>query len=220
MKKDYTKFVAGLFVLSVGVLFLLSALNVLGGVSVWRLIWPLAIVSVGCSALIPKGGKLVGAGVILAGLWLFVSPFTTLEIKYEYIISIVVALLGISIILSFFKGPKIFSGKGGKNELIVFSGKEDIVIDKDYEGGNAVIIFGGYTLDLSKMEITHDINISAFTLFGGLELFVPKNVKLDISTSAIFGGVENKAINIDSTDEFTIHINVFALFGGADINNR
>ena len=78
-------------------------------------------------------------------------------------------------------------------------------------------IFGGVKLDLKNAIIDQDVVINASAIFGGIDIYVPKNVKVKTKSVPIFGGVNNKA-NI-STDEksHTIYINGTAVFGGIEI---
>lgn len=217
MKKDYTKIVFGLFLLGVATLFLLSALDAIGGVRAWRLIWPLAIVSVGAASLTAKGSRVFGLAIIFVGIWFFITPFTDIEIDRNIIIAAVMALIGFSVLASYFNSGAV--GKSGKDAFILFGGKEDKIVDPNYEGSNSTVLFGGYELDLSGLELTQDIHISLFAMFGGMELYVPETVKLKLNTSAIFGSVENKARVSESPQAFTIYVNAFALFGGVEIMN-
>ena len=217
MKKDYTKIVFGAFLLGVAALFLLSSMDALGGVKTWRLIWPLALAAVGTASLIARGSRIFGAAAILVGIWFFIAPFTDIDIDRNIIFAGIIALIGLSVIASYFHSG--VGGKSGKNAFILFGGKEEKITDPDYTGNSSTVLFGGYELDLSKLDLTHDIHISLFAMFGGMELYVPENVKLKLNTSAIFGGVENKAKVSESPDAFTIHIDAFTIFGGIEINN-
>lgn len=223
MKRNYTPVVFGTFFLSLSVLFALAGANLLGDAKIWQLIWPLAVVAFGVSALIPKGGRIIGSGLILAGAWFFVSELLSINVQREFIIAGIVALVGITIIVYFITNKTSNNSKEDdiKNELIIFGGKSDTVKDNQYKGSDITIIFGGMELDLSKMEIKHDINISVFAMFGGMEITLPKNVRLKLSTSAIFGGVENNAKDEDIEDNApVVYLSSFTMCGGIEINRK
>ena len=56
----------------------------------------------------------------------------------------------------------------------------------------------------------------ASSIFGGIDIIVPKDVNIKVTSTSIFGGVENKVKN-NTTNKKTIYINATCLFGGVDI---
>ena len=62
-----------------------------------------------------------------------------------------------------------------------------------------------------------NIVINASTTFGGIEIYVPSNVKIKIKSIPIFGGVDNKANTKTDENSHTIYINSTAVFGGVEI---
>lgn len=56
------------------------------------------------------------------------------------------------------------------------------------------------------MDLKKDLVIDCFCLFGGIDICLPKDVKLEINGVPFFGGIENKYYgNKDSN--ITIYIN-------------
>ena len=54
------------------------------------------------------------------------------------------------------------------------------------------------------------------SIFGGVEIYVPSNVKVKIKSTPIFGGVTDKSVH-NQESEHTIYINSTCIFGGVDI---
>ena len=46
---------------------------------------------------------------------------------------------------------------------------------------------------------------------------MPDNIKIAVSSTSIFGGVDNKKKNNNSTSDITIYVNAICIFGGVDI---
>ena len=61
------------------------------------------------------------------------------------------------------------------------------------------------------------ININYTCIFGGIEIIVPENVNVKITSSSIFGGVSDKRKNKVTDSKITIFIKANCIFGGIDI---
>ena len=78
-------------------------------------------------------------------------------------------------------------------------------------------MFGGVKCDLRNAIIESDVVINVSATFGGIEIYVPLNVKIEIKSIPIFGGVDNKASTKTDENSHTIYINSTAIFGGVEI---
>lgn len=106
-----------------------------------------------------------------------------------------------------------------ESSVAIFSGLEqkgNFILPKNYE---ISAIFGGCMIDLSKVHLESAesiINISA--IFGGVKVFVPKGIRVEIVSKVIFGGVSKKLCNESLLDNVpVIHINAEAIFGGIEL---
>ena len=77
-------------------------------------------------------------------------------------------------------------------------------------------VFGGIKLDLREAIIKKDVVINARAIFGGIDILVPENINVVVSSSSMFGGVDNKR-EINQDNKITIYVNDSSLFGGIDI---
>jgi hypothetical protein len=59
--------------------------------------------------------------------------------------------------------------------------------------------------------------VKVFCLFGGIDIFVPENVKVVSKAFCIFGGIDNKAPSTDYIDAPKIYVEGLVLFGALDI---
>jgi len=110
--------------------------------------------------------------------------------------------------------PKIKSAVNAREYVAVFGEVNDKIkeITSDFK---AISIFGGVDLDLRKAKIDKDVIIECTTVFGGIDIKLPDNVKVKTSGVPIFGGAENK--HIEEEGKYTIYINYVCIFGGIDI---
>ena len=67
------------------------------------------------------------------------------------------------------------------------------------------------------MSISSAPSISASAVFGGIDILVPDNVNVKVSSNSIFGGVSEKKHNPDNAGAVTLYINATCIFGGVDI---
>jgi len=110
------------------------------------------------------------------------------------------------------------TNKGSITNLTgIFSGRKASIINEVFNGGSLNAIFGGVTLDISNAIIDHDVYIDATAIFGGVDMFVPRDVKVVVSSTPIFGGVSNKVPQPIGNIRGTIYINAVCMFGGVDI---
>ena len=86
-----------------------------------------------------------------------------------------------------------------------------------FEGADLNAVFGGVDCDLRNAIITRDCVISASAIFGGVDILVPANVNVKVSSNSIFGGTSNKAAGRNLPDAPTLYVRSTCLFGGVDI---
>ena len=74
-------------------------------------------------------------------------------------------------------------------------------------------------MDLRGAIIEKDCEIFASVAFGGIDIIVPKDVKVKINSSVYFGGVSNSCENRAEDNAPTLYINCNGTFGGIEISN-
>lgn len=89
---------------------------------------------------------------------------------------------------------------------------------KTFSGCRVDAVFGGADIDLRKAKITDKAILRASSVFGGIIVYVPDDVKVEVASTAIFGGVSDKRKNINK-DKFkkTLFIDANCVFGGVEI---
>jgi hypothetical protein len=103
----------------------------------------------------------------------------------------------------------------------VFGGGREQVTSQDFQGGEVAAIFGGMELDLRDAGLARGrAVIDATVICGGIEVRVPKDWRVNIQTTTLFGGTENKRSQPgpeDARGELTITGTV--LCGGIEVKD-
>ena len=133
---------------------------------------------------------------------------------WKIFVPIIIIVIGLSIIFANRK-VKVKEIKANAKEYVaIFSGVDEVInkIESDFK---ITSIFGGVELDMRDVKLDSDLVIDCFTLFGGIDIKLPKDVKVEVNGLPIFGGVENKYRNHDA--KVTVYINHTTIFGGVDL---
>lgn len=171
-----------------------------------------------------KMGNLIGL-TIGAILLLACQGIIDFELIWKLIVPFVLVVIGLKIIFkdAFDRKVKVVvdkmrtKGTTLKEYFSIFSGQKIDVAGEKFEGAELTAVFGGIDCDLRQALIEEDIIINANSIFGGVDIFVPSNVNVKISSTCIFGGVSDKRTLKTSNNAVTIYVNATCMFGGVDI---
>lgn len=119
-------------------------------------------------------------------------------------------------------GGGIFSsvsrpGEGHKKASVTFGGEEINYGEEEFLGGTYTAVFGGLTLNLVNVKITGDVVIDVSATFGGIEIILPRGVKVVTHITPVLGGSECKYPSSSDPAAPTVIINGTASFGGIEI---
>lgn len=113
---------------------------------------------------------------------------------------------------------KLNEKRNGENGYCATFAGQNVNFDgQNFTGADLTAVFGGLKCDLRNAIIDSDVVINASSTFGGIEIYVPSNVKIKIKSTSLFGGVSNKANTKTDENSHTIYINGTAVFGGVEI---
>jgi len=147
------------------------------------------------------------------------------ELLWKLLVPIVLVIVGLSFIFK-----DVISGKIKKemkninkdkkdiSEYCATFGVQELVFDKEeFKGCELNAIFGSVKCDLRGSIIKEDVIVTANAIFGGIDVYVPDNVNVKITSTPIFGGVTNHRRRKKKEGEYTIYIQAICLFGGVEI---
>ena len=171
-----------------------------------------------------KTGNLIGL-LIGVALLLACQDILDFDLIWKLAFPAILVAIGISVIFKDTLGGKVSSEikklnekRSGENSYCATFAGQNVNFDGEkFTGADLTAVFGGVKCDLRNAIIESDVVINASTTFGGIEIFVPSDVKIKIKSTPIFGGVENKAYTISTENSHTIYINSVAVFGGVEI---
>jgi predicted membrane protein len=229
--------VIGSILAGIGALLLLQNLGILYVHDLWEW-WPLILIALGISRAASAygfGGRIWGGVMVLAGAlfllhnlgfihgdpWVFFWPIA--------LISIGVGMLARNLDRqqSWSKSGPVSANTSGStvantvSEWAIFGGVKRRIDSQDFEGGEALAIFGGIKIDLRKAATKKEEMIfEANALFGGIEMRVPEAWESMIRGAGIFGAYEDKTdpAPIDPKRPRLV-ITGYAVFGGIEVKN-
>lgn len=149
-----------------------------------------------------KTGNIIG---LIVGIYLllYCQGLINFQFAWKLVVPVIFVLIGLKMI---FKDT--FNKK--KPHQNIYDGKL-------YTGGNYDVIFNGLILDLSNAYLNEETNITISTLFGGVDLYLPDDVNIQIQSSNFLGGVDlhKRENKIENTK--VIYLNARCIFGGINI---
>ena len=213
--KNLKSIICGLVLITLGIIIGLNAFEIINVDIFFDGWWTLFIIVPCFIGIITEENKLENIIGLIIGIGLLLWRRDVIEISmlWKLIVPIILILVGMSCI---FKGK--IDKTNDNNYCTVFSGQEVNLSDEKFDGANLTSVFGGIDLDLRNAKINSDTVIDVKCVFGGADILVPDNVKVKISSSSFFGGVDNKKKNKDDQNKkYTLYIKATCVFGGVDI---
>ena len=224
MKKENVLW--GLGFIIVGILVLVNALGILEFNVFFKGWWTLFII-VPCFVNIfkdnDKTASIIGTvfGILLL---LAVRDVINFDLLWKILLPLVLIIIGLSLIFKDKVSDKVKDeikklNKNSKDEYTAtFSGQDLNFDDEEFKGCELNAIFGGIKCNIKNAKLKDDVVINASSIFGGITLYVPKDVNVKVVSNSIFGGVSgNYNKNKNDKKGKTIYVNATCLFGGVEI---
>lgn len=233
MEKKLSAIIFGLIIVGAGVGYAADALGYIDNFTIffdgW---WTCFIIVPAFCSLFNRGSNKFGSLAIMAlGVGLLLWQQDVLNFPIGKLILPAVAIIGgLSIIVSAFTGGKHHNNGGGDCSPVYpedgslpeysasFGSVRPNYNGQIFAGCKLEASFGSAVLDLRGALLEGESTIIAEASFGGIEIYLPQSCKLDLHSSASFGGVENKFVSatIDPNAP-VVHINANAAFGGVEV---
>jgi predicted membrane protein len=105
-------------------------------------------------------------------------------------------------------------------ESSIFNSTNRLVTSENFRGGRITAIFGSSKINFAKSKLAPGENTLELTcIFGGCDIVVPKDWKVIMNVTAVFGGFEDKRYLSDSSNytEGVLIIKGAVIFGGGEI---
>ena len=225
--KKLSKILWGVALILVGGIFALNAFGITDIEVLFDGWWTLFIIVpcfIGIFSEREKTGNIIG---LLIGVFLLLCCQNVLDFDmlWKLAIPVIIVIIGLKLIFGAIFGDKatkmiVQSRQNGNNVKIgcaTFSGQDLNYDGEVFEGAELNAVFGGIKCDLRHAIIEKDLAITASAIFGGIDIYVPDNVNIKISSNSIFGGVSEKKHRPYIEGAVTLYINATCIFGGVEI---
>lgn len=144
---------------------------------------------------------------------------------WKLLLPFVIVLIGLKMIFKDVFNKEVNSAKkkldasGIKPEeyAATFSGQNLDFSGRVFSAAEFNAIFGGMKCDLRNAIITDGAVINICSVFGGVDVYLPADVNVKISSSSVFGGMSDKRAVKTADSNITVYIVGNCIFGGADI---
>lgn len=100
----------------------------------------------------------------------------------------------------------------------VLSSIETRNTSSNFSGAHIVAFWGGVDLDLRDAVVTHDITVYVTAVMGGVDILAPRNVRVNLSRTAVLGGVDCRAYTLGADSGApVVNFVCTAVLGGIDV---
>lgn len=212
----------GFILIIFGFGFLLHQAGIWDFSEIASMFWPLILILIGVVQLANRSISSFSGIILIAigGLFLL-NQWVDMNLA-AFIWPLLLIVIGLTFIFSKIgHGKRLDSGRSVR-VFTLFSGTEIRSQSKQFEGGNVTSIFGGAEIDLRDVVFSEKgaaLEITA--LFGGVSVYLPEHVRIEVTGLPIFGGWEDKTRKHVNHDGELPVLNVHCLtaFGGAEFYN-
>ena len=217
----------GVVLVAFGILFGLDVVDVIDMKDLFEGWWTFFIIVPSIVSIITDREKIWGITGLFTGSVLFLACQDIIEDSavIKLIVPFVIVLIGLKLIFKdlFNKEAQTAkkkiaeSGENVKEYAAIFSGQDVEFSGEVFTSAKVNAIFGGMKCDLRNAVISDGAVLEVISVFGGVDVLVPPDVNVKISSTSIFGGVGDERNSKPVNGAVTLHITGICLFGGADI---
>ena len=212
----------GLFIMALGVLFLLGNLGILHTGSIVRL-WPLILILIGVQKLLQpddrhgRGGAYVWIGI---GTWFLITSI--FHVHFWNIWPVILIVIGGRMLWRSLRPHRSSLGADPSTSLrgtAVMGGIERTLTTPAFSGGDVTVLMGGCKADLTQCRIANgEAVLDIFAVWGGVELRVPEDWTVVSHVVPIMGGVDVRTRPTAESSQRLL-ITGLVLMGGVEVKN-
>lgn len=225
--KNLKNILWGLVLVGVGVIFSLNALELTDFDLFFDGWWTLFLIIPCTIGLFSGQSRIFNISGLFIGVVALLACQDLIDIKviWKLLVPALLIIVGISLIFkdNLSKGIKekirsINQKKTNSTKLnAVFSSENAAYTGEIFNGADLNALFGAVEFDLRNAIINDDVVLNARALFGGVDIYVPESVRVEVKSTSIFGGVTNKKSTIGYENTPTIYVDALCAFGGVTI---
>jgi predicted membrane protein len=225
-----TQMIIGLFVIGVGMLFLLDNLGWLD-LDLRIHIFPTILIAAGILKVLQtrtQSGVMVGGGLIAAGCVLMLKAMGYLDIDWRNLWPVFMIAAGVAVVIKSninrnapaTNAPSLDKDADDTviNATAIMGGFKRRITTQDFKGGEITAIMGGCELDLRQSSINGDAVLNVYALFGGITVKVPIDWTVMLEGTPIMGGFEEKTVPPAAVGKRLI-VRGYVIMGGLEVRN-
>ena len=212
----------GIILILLGISFLLQQFTAFDFGDILYTYWPSILIIIGLVKLVQKQSSTLGNIIlILIGALFQANRLGLINYSFGDIFwPAILILVGLNFILS--RKPNYSSDsldeESSVNNFVIFSGIKTLNYSQSFKGGTATALFGGIDIDLRGANISDgEAYLELTAMFGGIDLLVPQDWKVEVTGVPILGGWENKTILNTNPDAPVLKVKCFVAFGGIEV---
>jgi predicted membrane protein len=230
----------GLILMFFGTVFFLENIGFLhDNLSDLLFSFPGALCFIGLIIFLNARNRILGGSMLLIGGLMLAMRASGVHMTGNVFVPVILILIGINIIFkrrysdfhhhewnhtNIFNKTEQNVDDDRLDDVAIFGGGGKNLHSQNFQGGSITAIFGGSEIDLTGCKLAPGEQvIDIVAIFGGVEITVPSNWKIQIDVVPIFGGFSNKwrrdpNLVLDQTS--TLRIKGTVIFGGGEIKFR
>lgn len=220
MNKQITRTIAGVGIITIGVLALLDTLNIIDISNLFRDWWPLAVVMAGILMLINHPRDFLWPLIVIAaGTLLQLRELDQLTFNpWQLFWPVVIIAVGLSVLINRSYTHKNVSKKDLDDVTVLLGGSSTKSESKNYKGGKISTIMGGADIDLRDAVIKDEATLDIFAFWGGATLKVPEGWVIKSRITPVAGGIEIKT-KPAGKDAPILYLTGDVIMGGVEIKH-
>ena len=221
----------GLGIIAIGVILLLHNMGLIYARS-YLSYWPVILILFGlASALQPSGlaGRWVGLILLILGVLLLLDNLYIIDFYIWEYWPILLILAGLAMLRASrrYRGgqpsgssPQASAEGSSLRGFALLGGQHIVSTNNDFQGGNVSAILGGCKVDLRGAAIKGDRAVlDLFTVWGGIEVLVPRTWAVQFEGFPILGGFDDKTHPNPQEELKRLVIRGTAIMGGIEVKN-
>ena len=221
MKNNISRSIWGIILVIVGLILGLHAVGVLENVNIffdgWWTLFIIIPCAVGLFTDYDKTGNIIGL-VIGVVLLLACQNVIHFELVWDLLVPTIIVIIGLKLIFgNLFAKKEFVDATFNDNNVYyaTFAGQNINYDGKKFDGAKVTATFGGVKLDLRNAKVEDGAVIKANATFGGIDIFLDDDIKVEVKSSCMFGGVDVKKNHQEGKK--TVYLDATSIFGGVEV---
>ena len=172
----------GIVLIVVGILFLGRNMNWWNFSIFFEGWWTLFLIVPSIISLVRKESMGTSFLILVLGVLMLLASQNVIDWStiWKVFLPIIIMVVGLLIIFGNRKAKEKRVRANAKEYVAIFSGVDEVInkIENDFK---MTAVFGGIELDMRDVVLESDLVIDCFTLFGGIDIRLPKDVVVKVN---------------------------------------